>query len=410
MNDSEKKILRDLAKRVAEIAALPVMAERKKLWKLHNSLRGTRPMILVFPEGSWAELLPQDALKCEGEEARGIERYLRHQIYTYEHFDSDNMIDGEFQVNKVIRNSGWGLEAKWHFSNEPGGARGFDPVILSPEDLGKIKCPVVEHNEVETKKNLAQMQDLFGDILAVRLRGITHLSFHLMSLYTSWRGLDRVMLDMYEEPQMLHDAMSLLEEGNREMVRQFVDQNLLDINNDSTYHSSGGYGWTDELPAVGFDPDHVRPCDMWSSAEAQELAQVSPEMHAEFSLAYENRLLAPFGLNGYGCCEDLTRKLEYVFRIPKIRRISISPWANVDVCAEKLKGKYIFSWKPHPAHLVGNFDSGKIRQYIQHAVDVAKVNGCVLEMILKDTHTCERHPERFDQWTKIAREIVSSVV
>jgi hypothetical protein len=27
-------------------------------------------------------------------------------------------------------------------------------------------------------------------------------------------------------------------------------------------------------------------------------------------------------------------------------------------------------------------------------------------MILKDTHTCENHPERFTEWTKIARNLV----
>ena len=30
------------------------------------------------------------------------------------------------------------------------------------------------------------------------------------------------------------------------------------------------------------------------------------------------RLLAPFGLNGYGCCEDLTRKLADALTIPVI--------------------------------------------------------------------------------------------
>ena len=44
---------------------------------------------------------------------------------------------------------------------------------------------------------------------------------------------------------------------------------------------------------------------MWASAEAQELAQVNPAQHAEFVLAYEKRLLAPFGLTGYGCCEEV---------------------------------------------------------------------------------------------------------
>lgn len=42
--------------------------------------------------------------------------------------------------------------------------------------------------------------------------------------------------------------------------------------------------------------------------------------------------------------------------------------------------------------------------YIKHTLDAAR--GCVLEMILKDTHTCEHHPERFTAWTDIARELI----
>ena len=77
----------------------------------------------------------------------------------------------------------------------------------------------------------------------------------------------------------------------------------------------------------------------------------------------------------------------------------------MDVCAPKLKGDYIFSWKPNPAHLVGYFDENRLRAYIRHAVEVTQEHGCVLEMVLKDTHTCEHHPERFDRWLAIAREV-----
>jgi hypothetical protein len=68
-----------------------------------------------------------------------------------------------------------------------------------------------------------------------------------------------------------------------------------------------------------------------------------------------------------------------------------------------LGDKYIFSWKPHPAHLVGDFDEKKVRDYIKAALDATR--GCVVEMILKDTHTCENRPERFTRWTEIAREL-----
>ena len=397
-------LLRDLAKQVADIADLPIMAERREAWKKHNSLQPVRPMVLIFPEGSWRELLPDSALECREEEARRIERDLRSRIYYDEHFLDDTVIEKEWIVPKAVRNSGWGLKEQHIASTEARGAWHFDPVIKDPADLKKLKFPEITHDEAASERNLAEAQDLFGDILDVRQKGVPRVSFHLMSQYTGLRGLEEVMLDMYENPGMLHDAMAFLEEGNKHILHQYIELNLLSLNNDSTYHNSGGVGYTDELPGPYFDPNRVRPCDIWGSAEAQQMAQVSPEMHAEFVLRYEKRLLEPFALNGYGCCEDLTRKLDDVFTIPNIRRISISPWADVDICAQKLQDKYIFSWKPHPAHLVGEFNSHMIRDYIQHTLDATRK--CVVEMILKDTHTCEHHPERFDQWTRTARELI----
>lgn len=223
------------------------------------------------------------------------------------------------------------------------------------------------------------MADLFGDLLVIKLKGITHLSFHLMAQYCGWRGLEQAMWDMCDNPEMLHEAMARLEAGHHRLVQQYIDLNLLSLNNDNSYHSSGGVGYTDELPAPGFDPARVRPCDMWGSAEAQEMAQVSPTMHAEFILPYEKRLLAPCGLNGYGCCEDLTEKLDDVLTIPNIRRISIAPWANVDKCAEKLGNRAIFSWKPNPAYLVGEPGEEFLREYIGQTVQAA--GGGTLEMI-----------------------------
>jgi hypothetical protein len=403
----ERTILRDLAKQVADIADLPIMAERRELWKKHNSLQSVRPMMLIFPEGSWQELLPHSALKCQGEKARRIEWSLRSRVYYHEHFLDDTVIEKEWIVPKVIHNSGWGLQARHIPSTEARGAWHFDPVIKKPSDLKKLKIPEITYDEEASKRNLTEAQELFGDILDVKQKGVSHISFHLMNQYTGLRGLEEVMLDMHENPGMLHDAMAFLEGGHRHIIQQYADLNLLSLNNDSTYQNTGGNGYTDELPKSGFDPNRIRLCDMWGSAEAQEMAQVSPEMHAEFSLAYEERLLEPFGLTGYGCCEDLTRKLDDVFTIPNIRRISIAPSADVDACAEKLQGKYIFSWKPQPSHLVGEFNTQLIRDYIQHTLDVTK--NCVVEMILKDTHTCEHHPERFDQWTQIARELIDGL-
>jgi len=401
----DRKVIRDLAKHVAEVASEPIMAQQREVWVRHNRLERVRPMVLVFPEGSWRELLPESALTCQEEKARSIEWNLRSRLYYHEHIHDDTVIEGTWVVQKRVSHSGWGLEPQHVASPDATGAWGFDPLIKQPGDLAKLKLPVVTHDPIGTAQDLEEAQELFGDILEIKLKGVSHISFHLMGLYCQLRGLEQVMWDMYDSPAWLHEAMSFLEEGNRRLVQQYMDLNLLSLNNDGTYHSSGGVGYSTELPRADYDPARIRPCDMWASAEAQEMAQVSPEMHAEFILPYEKRLLAPFGLNGYGCCEDLTHKLDDVFTIPNLRRISISPFADVERCAEKLGNKYIFSWKPHPAHLVGDFDPQRTREYIRHTLNVTR--GCVIEMILKDTHTCENHPERFTIWTDIAQDLAA---
>lgn len=399
----EREILRGLACQVAEAAADPVMEKRRRMWKSHNALKRVRPMVLIFPEGSWRELLPGTALVCESEEARGIERNLRMRLYYRSNLPDDTVIEKEWIVRKHITNTGWGLEPKKITSTETRGSWKFDPVINEPDDLKKLRHPEVIYDEKKSSRRLEKAQELFGDILNVKQKGVYVVSFHLMAQYTILRGLGEVMMDMVENPGMLHDAMSFLTEGHLKLLKQYQDMNLLSLNNDGAYHSSGGVSYSEELPAPGFDPDRVRPCDMWASAESQEMAQVSPRMHREFVLEYEKRLLEPFGLNGYGCCEDLTRKLEDVMTISNIRRISISPWADVEKCAEKLGDRAIFSWKPNPSMLVGDFSPQRIRDYIKHTLDVTR--GCVIEMILKDTHTCEHKPERFTEWTRIAREL-----
>ncbi len=407
MTQADRTILRELATKVAEIAHLPIQAQRIKRWKRHNSLKSTEPMLLVFPEGAWRELLPERELQCQDSAVRDIERHLRSRIYQHEHFPDDAVIEDSFGVNKAIDAGNWGLQARRTASSESLGAWTFDPVIEAPADLARLRYPVVTHDQAASQQRLQMTQELFGDILKVRLHGVTHHGFHLMSEYTALRGLEQVMVDMIENPEMLHEAMTFFQEGNRRRVQQFVDQNLLDLNNDNTYHSSGGNGYTDELPAAGYTPGRVRTCDMWSSAESQELADVSPEMHEEFATRYERPLLAMFALNGYGCCEDLTNKLDGVLRIPGIRRISVSPWANVARCAQRLGDKYILSWKPMPAMLCGKWDEQRNRTYIRAALEASR--GCVMEIILKDTHTVDNEPYRIDRWMQIAREEIERV-
>jgi hypothetical protein len=82
--------------------------------------------------------------------------------------------------------------------------------------------------------------------------------------------------------------------------------------------------------------------DMWGFCESQETVGVSPTMFGEFIFPYKLPILEKFGLNCYGCCEPVDKRIDYILKIPNIRRISVSPWADQRTIAERF-GKIIYS-------------------------------------------------------------------
>ncbi len=398
----EQDILRSLAEEVKKIADLPVQADRVRRWKAHNSLKSTEPMILIFPEGSWDELIPESSLSCSSPLAQKIEMDLRRRIYYHEHFSDDTVIEEILVVEKTISHTGWGLEPKQIHGNAEKGSWHVDPVLLEPSDAEKLKLPDLITDPEDDTIRFGMISELLGDILDVQLKGITHISYHLMQQYSYLRGLEETYMDMYDNPDLIHQVMGHFVAGHKQLLQQWEEAGLLGLNNDNTYHSSGGNSFTDELPAPGFS-GKPRPKDLWASAESQELASVSSTQHREFALEYEKQLLKPFGLTGYGCCEPLDQKLPEVTTIGNMRRISISPWADIRICSPQLEDRYIFSWKPAPQMLVGTYDPKAIENYLEDALQVCQGN--VFEMVLKDTHTLENRPERMETWSRIARRL-----
>ena len=98
-----------------------------------------------------------------------------------------------------------------------------------------------------------------------------------------------------------------------------------------------------------------------------------------------------------------------MLEIPHLRRISISPFTNVARTAPLIGNRAIYSWKPRPTDLVGSFNPDRIRSYLRQNLAICRNAGCQFEVILKDTHTCEGHPGRFDDWSRIAREEINSL-
>jgi hypothetical protein len=183
--------------------------------------------------------------------------------------------------------------------------------------------------------------------------------------------------------------------------------NLLALDCNNTRIGSGGYGYTWDLPGAGFDPSHVKPRNMWGCSNAQIFSEVSPEMHWEFALRHDLRWLSRWGLAYYGCCEPLDRKIDLLRRIPNLRKISMSPWNNVERILRDVGSDYVLSWKPSPAVFVEeNWSPDKARAALTTVLDKAK--GSHMEIIMKDISTVMYKPQHLWEWARVVMELVQA--
>ena len=123
--------------------------------------------------------------------------------------------------------------------------------------------------------------------------------------------------------------------------------------------------------------------DMWLYTHAQEFTAFSPQMHKEFLLDYQKPILEKFGLSAYGCCEDLGNKIDILRSIKNLRRITVSPVANVRSCAEQIGTDYILSWRPNPTSVVLGFDDAEMRKELETGMKEAR--GCHESVLIDNT-------------------------
>jgi len=310
-------------------------------------------------------------------------------------------------VSPVVHQTGWGLCPEYVRSDSERGAYTWESPIKTRADLEKLQTPRVVVDWDATHEWLGFYQELLDDTLQVEIHGTLWWTLGLIDQWVLLRGLNQTFLDMRDDPELVHAGMRRLMEGTLVWLDSLESQGLLSLNNGNDLMASSNFGFTRELPAPGFD-GHVRPIDLWGYAEAQAFALVSPAMHEEFVLQYQVPVLDRFGLNIYGCCEALHHKLDMLKRsVPRLRRVAISPWADKRISAEQLGPDYIYCWKPNPAELAAvDFSCERVRQDIRETIEITREHGCVLEVILQDTHTCNNQPWRFDEWTRIAMEEV----
>jgi hypothetical protein len=403
---TDRAVLRELAKQLAEIAALPVHAEKKEMWRRLNGLDPVRPMILLYND-TWHETPDLITLQCTDEFCRWQELSLRRTLYNWEHTFGDSMIDPVMWAPIVTHQTGWGVEIDYQKpADHVFGAAHFEPVIREEKDIERLTPPVVTVDRAETERVYQLYTDLYGDIMPVKQRGNCWTWFAIFDHFIQWRGLEQAFEDMYDRPEWLHRVLDIMTEGMIGVIETLEREGALGLNNGDEGFCGvgpGGFGVTDLLPAADY-AGTARTKDMWGHATTQIFADVSPDMHEEFALQYEARYLNRFGFAGYGCCEPLHRKVDIVKKhLPRLRRLSMSPWVDVAAGAQALGNTAVFSYKPNPAVLGINWDPEYVRAGLREVCE--KTRGCSVEIIMKDLHTTDKQPQRMDEWVQIAMEV-----
>ncbi len=407
MNNKDVEIIRELAARTTEIAALPVQEEKRTLWRKLNALEPERPMVMI-DQVCWNEMGIGDelTLQCTDAECREYEKRLRRTLYQWKHFPVDMVVEPFFRVPKAIRNSGLGIKVEEETAvGDPTNAvvgHMYENQFQTEDDLEKIKMPRISHDAAETERRMAVAHELFDGLLEVRPWGADpHLS--LWDPISTWMGVQNALYALVDTPDYVHRLVSRATDGYLSMLDQLEEQGLL-CGPQSLVHCTGAY--SDELPAPGYDPAKPRTKDLWMYGLAQMFSTVSPAMFKEFEVDYTARICERFGLVYYGCCDPLDGKMAEVRMIPNVRKVSMSPWVDEDRGASEIGGDLVYSRKPNPAQVaMESFHPEQVRAHLTETREACDRHGCPLEYILKDISTVRYEPQRLSEWAAIAMEV-----
>ena len=408
-NQTDQAIIRELAKRVAAIAALPVQKEKKRLWRKLNARKPERPMVMI-DQVCWNELNADGSLtlQCQDPACRAYEDSLRKILFQWAHFPVDMVVEPFIRVRKAIQNTGFGVttQADYAVSDPTNDVVGqhFSNQFEHDDDLDKVNMPVITHDPRETARRLETAHDLFDGILGIVEEGADPGYMTIWDPISFWMSVEGALYALIDRPEFMAALVRKVVVGKLSMLDQLESQGLL-CGPQPLVHCTGA--WTDDLPAPGFNPAHPRSRDLWMFSMAQMFSTVSPDMFDEFEIQPCLPLFERFGCVYYGCCEPLDRKMEQVRKIPNLRKVSMSPWVDEEIGAAEIGNDYVYSRKPNPALLAWpQFNEQAVREHLQSTVAVCARHGCPLELILKDLSTVKYEPQRLFTWARIAMEAV----
>jgi hypothetical protein len=404
MNSQDRAVLRELTQQYLEICHQDGMDERRTRWRKQNSLKGDQPLIYTraFAFGE----MPESQCLCEDPLLRHHEYHLRHALF-WNTLGDDSIFKPWVTVEAahVIPPDGvWGLPCKWVGEHDANIARAIDPPMKDLADAERLAEAHHVIDEEETARRVGVLHDAIGDLITINVERATvyrEWDGDISTQLTRLRGIEQLMVDMMVNPKWLHGVLAHMRDGILRAQAEAEAAGDWSLGS----HENQAMSYAEELDDPKANSAPVARDKLWCFCASQETTLLGPDMFDEFMLQYQIPIMANFGLVAYGCCEDLTLKIDLLRKIPNLRRIAVSPMADVARCAEQIGADYVLSYRPSPSDMVGyDFDPDRIRRILRR--DLAACRGCHVDITLKDVETVQNDPTRVRRFVEIAREVI----
>ena len=215
VTEKDKGILRELGKKMAEIASLPIQQQRKAMWARMNSLQETKPMVWMT-DICWNEMEVDHELtfQTSSEFCQRIEAELRGTLYRWEHMPCDMVVEPVVYSPLIFENSGFGIAVEENVletdKENAVVSHQYHIQIKTEEDIEKIQMPKISHNEKKSTDSYQAYRDIFDGILSVEQRGAPGFWFALWDHIVTWTGVQEVLMDLALRPDYIHKLVDRL--------------------------------------------------------------------------------------------------------------------------------------------------------------------------------------------------------
>ncbi|MBM3476371.1 MAG: hypothetical protein FJX75_24120, partial [Armatimonadetes bacterium] len=341
-------LLADLAQQALALWPSPEQERRRTLWADHFHGRTREvPVSCAMFQGwqdlVWQQIIPEETFAHKEGLARAIEMHLRHRLWRAAHLTDDTPLDPTLMLGALPAlepDELWGVPLAFESTGLAGGAYKPIPPLQDPADIAKLRQPSFRVDEAAIARQTEEVHDLIGEALPLVFR-VDALHNGPFEWAVRLRGMDNLLLDVYDRPEWLKELMAFLQAAIVQYHREREAAGFVHAPTERALHSP----W-DDCPAG----DEGRLSAGWGYLHAQSAASYGPATYAEFVQPYNLDIARLFGKVYYHGCEDLTQKVSIIRDLPNLREFHVSPWSQVAPIAGALPEHVVMEVHSHPTN------------------------------------------------------------